>query len=623
MAKCEENNHVKICVIFGPKIPPTQRRGMFLLLAIVAMQRFFYYNCQALLSDILSYAMPEFHNEYSFTLAIQVPLILSSLFGLFFDKWRLRRGKLVLLSLVVYILSSVSLLIGTGLVFYHFQSHGYVKINEMPIVFIYLIRTFLFLSLILFVIATVIFKPISLVYGLDLLYDAPQVASLLYLALSYLAFNFGNMFAYLRFISFKPEANIYHAIIMFVVILIAGILFYVGRYIQWLDDLIVVKSEYSFCSGIGVFCQSLVRLFYCKKSGIPNNKSFLHLASKEFGGSFDSNLVLMVESMALLNISLSLLLPFFGLFFANFVLFSQQSNVLFLPGIIDYANSTCHKDHLEYTYFSSLKFVDSLTILLFLPLFEFVFYDVTFGYKKDKLPWFVRCFSSKFKCLRVFRSNIIQIRIRIRTYFFSVDTIMKRMYWGLTFAILGVSASLLVEIFQIQSFKSNVTCNTGKSTTHDYVSDLSVFSQIPQYIFFAIFECFTMVGSFQFIFGQCSNYFGSSMKGFFFGLYFSYLALSQTFFAGIFWVVGSMCKGKDCEHCYTHNSHCTNFNHLTKTWMMWVILLVLLIVLVLLYFFIVHYRHWKYSRAADQFDQEIDDDRKNLTQPLLAIIQDD
>ena len=612
----DENNHVKICVIFGPRIPPTQRRALFLLLAIVSLQRFFYYNSQPLLSGMLGYAIDSFHNEYSFPLAVQIPLIFTSLFGLFCDKLKLNRGRLVLFSLVMYLLSSISLLIGTGIAFYWFEKYEYVPINGMTSPFMYSIQTFLLLSLVLLVVATVIFLPISLVYGLDLLHDASPAASFLYLALSYLAFNFASMFAYLTFVSFKPEANIYHAIVMFVVMLLAVMLFSIGRYVKWLDDSIVVKSEYSFCLGIVAFCQAIARLFTCNRHKIPNNLSFLHLASKRFGGSFDPGLILMLESMVILHISLFLLLPFFGLFFADLVLFTQQSKRLFQPGIISFQNSTCHKGHLEYTYFSSISFVDSLTILLFLPLFEFVFYDVTFGYKKDTLPWFVRCFSSKYLCLRVLRSNLIQARIRVCSYFSSVDTIMKRMYWGLSFAILGVSASLIVEILQIRSDKENVTCiNTiGNYSGQDYVSTLSVFFQIPQYIFFAIFECITMVGSFQFIFYQCSSYFGSSLNGFFFGLYFSYLALSETFFAGFFWLVGSFCRDKDCKHCYTHNNHCINYHNLTKTWVIWVVILVVLFALVLTYFFIVHYRNWKYSRAAAQ---TIHQEGRDLSQQLL------
>ncbi|KAI6652680.1 hypothetical protein LOD99_4463 [Oopsacas minuta] len=611
----DKNNHVKICVIFGPKIPPSVRRGMFLLLTIVALQRFFYYSYSVLLSDMLTYSMKVSNNDYTFTLLQQVPLIFSSPVGLCCDLLKFRRGRLVHFSLFIYLFASVSLLIATALVFYCFTTHHeYPPIGKLSYHFSFFISAFSILAFVLFMIATIIFFPISLVYGLDILFETSDAACLFYLALSYFSFNLGNTFAYIQYFSFSPETNMYQAIILFLFLLLALIIFSVGRCMHLLDDSIVIKTDYSFCMGAGILCQALARFCTCKLRRLPKRRSFFHLANKEYGGSFSNEMVEMVKSMLWLHLNLIMLLPFFGLFFGYLVLFSQQSSVLYMPSIGYNDSSVCDKGHNENIHLSSLAFLDSFTILIFLPLFEYVFYKLTLGYENDKAPWFVNCISRKFLCLRVLQSNLRDAHVKLCNYF-AIDSIMKRMYWGLYLAIVGVFASLIVEYIQIISEKIDVSC--ANPTRHDYVSTLSIFSQIPQYVFFAMFECVTMVGSFQFIYYLCNHHFGSSLKGFFFGLHFSYLALSQAVLAGIFWGIGSFCVDRDCIHCYVHNGECTDYNNLTKTWVVWATVLGALLIVFVFYFFIVHYRQWKLIRAGNQFEMILNEGN-DLTDSLLV-----
>ena len=350
--KPEENNHVRICVLFGPKVPPTIRRGMYLLLSIVSLQRYFYYSCRVLLPDLLSYVFKEFHNEYSLTLLLNVPMIFCSLFGLCCDLLRFRRGRLVHISLFVYLLSSLALLIATALAFYCFREN-FVQFEDLNPHFQFCIRFFLILALITLVVSTVIFFPISVVYGLDILFETSEAARVIYLALTYIAFNVGSILAYLQYVSFRPEDNMYHTIVMLLGVLLALILFSVGRYIRWLDDSIIIQTEYSFCMSFGIICQAIARSCLCKFHELPKDVSFLHLASTYYGGSYPEKMVVMVKSMLLLNLNLLMLLPFFGLFFSSNVLFPQQSSVLSIPGRIFQDNSTCHMGHNENTYLSS------------------------------------------------------------------------------------------------------------------------------------------------------------------------------------------------------------------------------------------------------------------------------
>ena len=533
---------------------------------------------------------------------------------------RFRRGRLVHISLFVCFLSSLTFLIAVALAFSCFKVKGnYVPFEQLSSHFQFYIRAFLILTLVLLVVSTVIFLPISVVYGLDILFETTESARLIFLALNYIAFNVGSMFAYLQYISFRPEDNLYHVIAISFGMLLGFILFSVGRCFQLLEDSIIVKAEYSFCKSFGIICQALGRVCTCKLRELPNDVSFLHLASSYYGGSYPERMVVMVRSMLLLHLNLLILLPFFGLFFTYVVLFPQQSSVLNIPGRIFQDNSTCHMGHNENMYLSSLVFLDSLTILLFLPFFEYVFYGTTLGYKEDEFPWFINCISRRFLPLRVLQSNLMAGHMKVCNYF-SIDSIMKRMYWGLSFAIAGVVASLVVEYLQIISHKTDVTCLINSSnpnaTREKYVSDLSIFSQVPQYVLFAMFESVTIVGSFQFILYQCNKYFRSSLKGFFFGLHFSYLSLSQTFFAGVFWIIGSFCTDRDCNHCYVHNGSCRNFNHLTKTWVMWAVLLGALVLVFVLYSIVLHYRHCKLVRARNQFQLEIRGETQNLTRNL-------
>ena len=279
------------------------------------------------------------------------------------------------------------------------------------------------------------------------------------------------------------------------------------------------------------------------------------------------------------------------------------------------------KGHNENTYLSSLLIFDSIVIILFLPFVEYIFYGATLGYKKDESPWFINCISRRFLPLRVLQSNLLAGHMKICDYF-SIDSVMKRMYWGLSFAITGVVASLVVEFLQIHSHKTDVTCLINSSnpnvTKQKYVSDLSIFSQVPQYILIAMFESVTIVGSYQFILYQCNKHFGSSLKGFFFGLHFTYLSLSQTFFAGIFWLIGSFCEEKDCKHCYVHNGKCHNYKNLKKTWVMWAVLLGALIIVFVVYSIVLHYRHCKMLRARNQFQLVIRGERQYLTRNLTV-----
>ena len=341
----EINNHVRICILFGPKIPPTIRRGMYLLLSIVALQRYFYYSCRVLLPDLLGYAFEEFHNEYTLTLLLNVPMIFCSFFGLCFDLLRFRRGRLVHISLFICLLSSLALLIAAAFAFYCFAVNAdFVPFRDLGSHFQFYMRVFLVLTLVLLVISTVIFFPISVVYGLDILFETTEAARVIYLALTYIAFNIGGLLTYQQYIAFRPEDNMYHTIVMLIVILFAFILFSVGRCSRWLDDSIIIQTEYSFCMSFGIVCQAIARSCLCKFRELPKDVSFLHLASTYYGGSYPEKMVVMVKSMLLVHLNLLMLLPFYGLFFTYVVLFPQQSSVLNIPGRISQDNSTCQKD---------------------------------------------------------------------------------------------------------------------------------------------------------------------------------------------------------------------------------------------------------------------------------------
>ena len=527
----EANNHVRICVLFGPRVPPTIRRGMYLLLFIVAIQRYFYHSCRILLGDLLVYAFEEFNNGYTLTLLINVPMIFCSFLGLCCDLFKIRRGRLVHISLLVCLLSSLTFLIAVALAFSCFKvKEDYVPFVQLSSIFQFYIRVFLSSTLVLFVASNVVFLPISVVYGLDILFETTEAARVIFLALNYIAFNVGGLFSYLQYVSFRPEDSMYHVIVMFIAVLFAFILFSAGRCNHWLDDSIIVQTEYSFCASFGVICQALGRVCTSK---LPKDVSFLHLASSYYGGSYSEKMVVMVRSMLLLHLNLFMLLPFFGIFFSIYVLFPQQSSVLNIPGMVYQHNSTCHMGHNENTYLSSLIFLNALTIVLFIPFFEYVFYGTTLGYKEDEFPWFINCISRRFLPLRVLQSNLMAGHMKVCNYF-SIDSIMKRMYWGLSFAIAGVVASLVVENLQINANKTDVTClvnsNNPNAAREKYVSDLSIFSQVPQYVLFAMFESVTIVGSFQFILYQCNKYFRSSLKAYLLRVCFTVICLFESDF---------------------------------------------------------------------------------------------
>ena len=327
----------------------------------------------------------------------------------------------------------------------------------------------------------------------------------------------------------------------------------------------------------------------------------------------------MVQSMIWLNVNLLLMLPVFGFYQVLNVLFPQQASILtFVGHHHNFSQKYCPVEHNEFTYINSLSFVDSLTIIIFLPLFEFIFFDITFGYEKDVLPWFIKLISNKLKCLSVFRGFLFEFRTSLHNYFFNVDTTMKRLYWGLFVGLACVVAALIVELCQMLLSSNMIDCpNRGKYR----ISTLTQYVQIPQYFLSGIFECITIVGLDQFVYFQCSNFFNSSMKGFFFGLYFGYRGLGTFLASGLYLLLGEQCK-VNCSRCLIHHSHCKEHN-LPNTWILWIISLFGLCIVIFLYSFIVHYRHYKFQKAARKFEREQNEKvriaaRANETQPLLG-----
>ena len=612
-----QTDHVRLCIFFGPKIPLIHRRGIYLLLAIVSLQRLVYFNGRSILFHLLPQAMHCFTNEYSLSLLTQVPFLFSIFVGLFSDMFSVRRVRLVEISLVIVLFSSL-FLVGGSLLFYLEFDHngGYMKMEKFNDSSRISIRIFLVISYALFLISSSIFFPMSIVYGLDLLYETSQISSILLFPLFYFAFNIGALASYLNFVKFEAETFLFHSIVVCVISFLACFLFRCGRYLQWFHDSILIPTDYSFRKSIGIICQSLSRL--CRAPKDRKRKSFLYLACRENGGSYDVKMIRMVDSMIWLNLNLFLLLPVFGLFQVLNVLFPQQARILTFIGhqpLNHNVSNHCPVDHNEHTYINTVGFFDPFTIIFFLPLIEMILFDITFGYKRDVLPWFIKLIPSKLKCLRVLRSLIIQSRDSLHNYLFYIDTTMKRYFWGLIIAFACVVAGLTVEVLQM---------NLGSYTIHCppigayRISELTQYAQIPQYFLYGLFECITIVGLQQFVYSQCSNFFKSSMKGFFFGLYYGYQGLGTFLSSGVYYLLGRLCRSKlGCSFCLIHHYHCKEEN-LQYTWVLWVIALIGLSVVMLLYSFIVHYRHYKYQRAGRKFERDLYENAATLAQPLLG-----
>ena len=580
--------------IGGPKIALHDRYRLYYFLVILVLQRIYYYNSSSMLSEVLTNSFEVFKNDGSFILSIlllSIPVMLAPIFGYLSDSPRFSRQRLLNLSLFISFVSSLLLLVCYTVLQVTRINNDY-PFHNLPSTPHLVIQVLSVLSLVLFILGFALFLPLSCPYGLDILHQNIIPTLILYFSMFYVANNIGSLLAYFRYLYFPHNQLIYHSVAATLVIFFTWLMFILGRFYNILPVTPVVGNSFSFRKGFGVISQAIKRRIVEGKT--LGDVSILKYALRDHGGSYSLNVVRGTSSLIKINFTLMLMLLVFGVYQTIQQLFPTQSDFLSWPQVRNISKSYCFQE--KFVHFENISFVDELSLILFAPIFEYFFFDVTFGYQDNssRLPCFISCIRVGF-----LRRMVFQIREYIIRYLF-VENFLKRMLYGLLLCLLGILVTLGVDVARVKSNTEQLNCPDINKTI--YYSDLSIFSQIPQYICIGFLEVITMIGSLQFVYHQCCKHFGNAMKGFFFGLYYFYLGLG-TLFANLFYIVlNQICKDYGCSYCAVYTPHCT-VGELSITWIPWVVVFIVCLLCNFIPFFIfAHSRQWKLEKNEVEFE---------------------
>ncbi|KAI6647996.1 hypothetical protein LOD99_8323 [Oopsacas minuta] len=319
--------------------------------------------------------------------------------------------------------------------------------------------------------------------------------------------------------------------------------------------------------------------------------------------------------MIKINFTLILLIPLLGSYQILYQLFPKQAYFLsFLPFPIIF-NSNNDYYCRNTNFFFSYWFINPLTIVIVGPFIEYFFNDIIFDKFRPGLPCWINCISLRIAFIR--KNVAYQFRQRLYKYFSLVDPILKRVFWGLPFGLLSAICALTVEVFRIK-YDIELKC---KGDTYSPASIIPLISQIPQYFFSGILEAISAIGLLQYIYHLCSNQFHSSMKGFFFSLFYFYYGVAGVI-SNIFNFTFDQLCSNHCDKnlvpengfapistntidswCLVDNTDCKT-SILPNAWVIWVIVIVLYLFMIPMFYIFSHRNHWEKIREERTFLQE-------------------
>ena len=586
----EVNPFRPLLYFWGPKIPLFERNSLYYFLSILILQRIYYYNSYFLLSQMLTNTFEIFRSSgYILSiLLLSLPVLLAPFLGYLSDLPRFPRHCLLNVSLVLSFVSSLLLAVCYAIM--NFTSLDDADFfQNIPQISLIIIQILSIISLLLFILGFALFLPLSCPYGLDILNENGIPTLILYFSMFYVANNIGSVFAYFKYLSFPANQLFYHSIAVIPVIFSAWLMLSIGRCSNILPRSPLIHCEYSFRSGFGVVWQALKRRLVEGKT--IEQGSILKYALRDHGGSYRLNMVRGTSSLVKINASLSMLLLVFGVYGTITHLFPTQSDFLSWPVLRNISETYCYKQN--YVHFDNISFVDFLSVILFAPIFEYFFFDLTFGFRPNSssLPWCI-------KCIRIekLRKLTYYTRDMLRRYLL-VENLLKRMFYGLILMLVGILVALIIDIFRVKADTEQLICNKTNNTIQ--FSNLSIFIQIPQYAFIGFLEVVTLIGSLQFVFYQCNKHFGSAMKGFFFGLYYFYLGLGNLIVNIFYLTFEQICFNYGCDYCVVYTQHC-NAGELTLTWIPLAFAFCICFIFNFVpFFFFAHSRQWKLDNEVE------------------------
>ena len=597
----EEDGLYPIFIIAGPRIKFIRLVRLFCFFIINMLFAVYYINASQMLQSMAKFivfnstSLPNKpHVMYLMPVLLNgVPLFLSVVFGFLSDYTHYQRAYLLSYSFIFSSFSAFCMLVCDFLI----SPHG-VDLEDRQALALYAL---LYLSIILYIIGHAIFLPISLAYGLDLLEGTKWEVKYLYFPMYYVTHNIGYLGGVMVYISFDLRLKT-DCILIFCLMISIMILYLVFRMFKIFPvfDKPATFDVISFRKGVEIFWNSVRVLRTGQRS--PRGHWFIQLSSEVYYGKYPRKQVQMVASFFEINFLLFFLFFFFAITQAMFELFPEQGYGLRFQSNITVV--VCHnRSQAEQSQYQepdgtivSLVFINFITVILLTPFVEYYFYKIIFFFNSSenlrdaggkKSIW-----RKVLKCLRCFDR-----------YWHVYDPILKRIFWGSIFGLLSVVYALCVEIARIHTLHTKI-CN---QSNHTYVySNVSIFSQIPQYTCSGILEIVSYIGCLQFVYFQSNNTYKDQLKGLFFGLFYFYLGLAGILCSLTYYLL-SVISFYSSTICLTHNIHCGD--HVTNiTWIPYVILFIASFFVTAAFAVFAHYRHHQLSNISKRGTFLIDEE---------------
>ncbi|KAI6645766.1 hypothetical protein LOD99_13029 [Oopsacas minuta] len=608
-----DEGNIPIFIFIGPKLKIKRILKLYYFVFIFMIFRIYYQNGGILMTTIMKTSFfPNGSDEsknsgdpfvfdhpyinYLFeSFQFAIPGMLSIVFAFTADYYRFQRANLINYSLGISCFSAFVIAI-CG---YILQPDGYVNpdIEEKFI----LHKVLGILGLISFCIGLAIYLPASLAYGLDILKGTNWKVIYLYFPLMYFSNNVSSLCSYLRYLDTPDNYLLYNCCVNFVFVLLAWILFIIGRSCKFMSD-----SEQTIAVGITtgksikIICYALRERIFNFKS--PEGHWFIQLASEKYYGKFPHQQVQIVSSFLRINF---LLLILFVTFIASQMLetgFPNQGYMLSTLYFTDISlqNVYCNKSQ-EEVYINNISFINYISVIIATPLIEYFFWNVSFyvDINRERNVTGIR------KCIKTIE-NIV------RDYFHPIDPILKKMFWGLLCGFSCILCALFLEVARISTIRNNsqhINCSMY-NFNHTYkISTISVFSQVPQYCFGGILEVLIFIGIQQFLYFQSYTTFKGCFNSFFLSLYYFYLCFGMIISNTVYTGLDLICTNSKCSLCLIYSDSCSqeDFEYASIVWGVFIVLYVIIIVIFGIFS---HYRYYNYKKhnivGVDYYDHIAD-----------------
>ena len=587
-----DEGKVPMFILFGPKLKLKRIFKLYYFVLVFMTFRVYYNDGGSLMTTIMkltfypngSIASEDSGDPFVFdhpyinywlqSFGFAIPGTLSIIFAYLGDYFKYKRANLINYSLGISCFSAfVKVICG-----YNLQCTN-IYLQDLQ-------KALSIIVLISFVLGLAIYLPTSLAYGLDILQGTSWKVIYLYFPLMYFVNNISALSSYLTYLD--PPATLLpiNCLINFATVSLAWILCIVGRScgcISYYDQ--TMKVDITLIEAISIILYALKKRM--SKLRAPGHW-FLQMASEKYYGKFKHEKVQIVSSFLRLIFLLSIpLVAYVGSQMIE-TGFPNQGYMLTIPTLTTQHDMYC--DDQKIMYINNLTFINYISIIIAIPFFEYFFWNVSFYVDAQKEPFCIKCIK-----VVTIRNCAKKTQNSVRDYFHPLDPILKKMFWGLFFGIFSIICAFYVEIARISTIDNYQPIECKKATfNHTYkISGISIFSQVPQYIFSGLLEVLLFVGVQQFVYFQCYTTFKDAFKSFFMSLYYFNICLGIMVSNTVYVLLDRICKPEnDCADCVIYNDKCSDSNF-GYAWLVWMVFIILYLIIIGIFGTFSHYRYWQ------------------------------